>query len=110
MAKGKTNNPNGRPAGKPNKITGEVKQWIFNFIQNNKADFEKDYKSLDPEKRVMLFEKLLQYVIPRQQSVNIEAEYKELERLLMKTPDSYVEQISEKILMLNKQNTQDENE
>ena len=40
MEKGKTNNPNGRPLGTPNKISTELKQWISNLIDNNKEQFE----------------------------------------------------------------------
>ena len=32
--KGSTNNPNGRPKGKPNKITNELRSMISDFLTN----------------------------------------------------------------------------
>lgn len=76
MEKGKTNNPNGRPLGTPNKISTELKQWISNLIDNNKEQFEADLANVEPEKRLLILEKLLQYVIPKQREnqLNLEDE------------------------------------
>ena len=76
MEKGKTNNPNGRPSGTPNKVTTELKQWISNLIDNNKEQFEADLANVEPEKRLLILEKLLQYVIPKQREnqLNLEDE------------------------------------
>ena len=38
MRKGKTNNPNGRPKGSPNKVTSDVKAFISDIIEENKND------------------------------------------------------------------------
>lgn len=101
LKKGNTNNPNGRPKGTPNKATLEMKAWISTMLEKNKAQFEKDLKKVDPEKRLAIIEKLLQYVIPKQQMISLEAqiqaEYEELEKLLSKAPDEAVERIIERI-------------
>jgi len=65
MRKGHTNNPHGRPPGKPNKVTGEVREWISQIIDKNRHQFERDLKKLEPKERVVIFEKLLQFVIPK---------------------------------------------
>ena len=35
---------------------------------------KKDFKTLDPEKRIAMFEKLLQYSLPKMQTTKIDAE------------------------------------
>ena len=67
MAKGiKTG---GRTQGTPNLLTKELRERLSDFLDENWEQVEKDFKTLEPEKRVMLFEKLLQYKLPRNQSI-----------------------------------------
>lgn len=109
MRKGKTNNPNGRPKGKPNKVTTELKAWISKIVEDNKEQVINDLKELEPKDRLAIIEKLMQYVVPKQQSISveaqIEAEYKELEVLLQKAPDDVIDAILERLTELkNKTN------
>lgn len=67
--KGKTNNPNGRPKGTANKATTELRQWIANLLDDNRAQLLKDFKALDAAERWRVTEKLIQYVTPKMQSV-----------------------------------------
>lgn len=67
---GKTNNPNGRPKGKPNKITGEMRSWIQQLINDNKEQLEKDIQALEPKVRWQIIERLLNYCIPKQSAVD----------------------------------------
>jgi hypothetical protein len=62
--KGQTGNPNGRPKGKPNKVTAEMKEKIQLFIASNFETIQKDYETVDPKDRLIIFERLLKYVIP----------------------------------------------
>jgi len=102
MAKGfKTG---GRKHGTPNKVTKDLKEWITKIITSQQATIEKDFKTLEAKDRIMLFEKLLSYVVPRKQSIDVSQEYKELERLLNTLPDEAIEAISNKIIHLNKEN------
>lgn len=72
MQKGKTNNPNGRPAGKPNKITVSLKEKINTIIENNIDLVQKDLKSIEPKDRLQLLFKLFEYVLPKQKEMKIE--------------------------------------
>ena len=74
MEKGKTNNPNGRPKGTPNKITQDVRQWLSTVIDKNRRQMERDLKALEPKERLQMLEKLMQYVIPKQQAVSAEVD------------------------------------
>lgn len=59
----------GRGQGTPNLITKELRERINDFLNENWEQIEKDFKTLEPEKRVMLFEKLLQFTLPRLQTI-----------------------------------------
>jgi len=64
MEKGKTNNPGGRPRGVPNKITGELRERMKNFLDGNFRLIERDFKKLSSEKRIELYERYLKYCLP----------------------------------------------
>lgn len=107
--KGQTGNPKGRPKGKPNKVTSELKFWIQELIDGNRDNFEKDLKKLEPKDRLMIIEKLMNYVVPKQQAISIEAqvqaEYAELEKLLDKAPEKVVDALLERMNnLINKDN------
>ncbi len=70
MAKGHTNNPNGRPKGTPNKITQDMRQWLAAVIDDNREQIVEDLQALEPRDRLMILERLMQYVIPKQQAVS----------------------------------------
>jgi hypothetical protein len=72
MEKGQTNNKNGRPKGTPNRVTAELREWISNLIDSNKEQIEKDLMSIEPDKRLAMLEKLMQYVLPKQKEEAIE--------------------------------------
>lgn len=67
--KGKTNNPNGRPKGRKNKATLDLRQRINNFVIDKWDSIEADFEALEPKERLQFFEKLLQYSLPKLQSV-----------------------------------------
>ena len=78
MEKGHTNNPNGRPKGRPNKITQDTRAWLSAVIDKNRRRMERDLKALEPKERLQILERLMQYVIPKQQAT---AATVDLERL-----------------------------
>ncbi len=70
--KGKTNNPNGRPKGTPNKVTAELRQKITDFVGMNLKDIQKQYNQLDANQKLSFLEKLLSYALPKLQSVQMD--------------------------------------
>lgn len=69
MRKGKTNNPNGRPKGIPNKTTSEIKEFLTKIVSDNKEQIERDLRELEPKERLQILEKFIQYVVPKMQNV-----------------------------------------
>ena len=70
--KGQSGNPNGRPRGAKNKATNELREWVERFINDNLDTIANDIKELDPNERVKFFLALLNYTLPKQQSVKAE--------------------------------------
>ncbi len=67
--KGKTGNPNGRPKGRQNNVTIEMKEWVKELIDDNREQLGRDLKKLNPNERWRVIEKLMSYVMPKMQSV-----------------------------------------
>lgn len=68
----------GRQKGTPNKITASVKEWLSTLIDKNRKQIEKDIKQLEPKERLQMLEKLMQYVVPKQQAVSATVEIDKL--------------------------------
>lgn len=89
LKKGMTNNTKGRPKGKPNKTTEEIRTMIQNFISDNLDTLQEDFDKLDSKDRLVFIERILKQVLP--------APLTELERLTD-------EQLDELIYKLKMQN------
>lgn len=97
----------GRQPGSQNKTSAELKTWISAVIEDNKSKFVENLAKVDPEKHIAIIEKLMSYIVAKPQSLDISMEYKELEALLTKTPDQYIEKITMKLIELNTKNNLD---
>ena len=91
MEKGQTNNPNGRPKGKPNKSTRELRDVIQCIIEKNLPQMARDLKALSPKDRLDILVKLMAYVAPKMQTVEAEMKIEQRERQL--TPKEAAELI-----------------
>lgn len=75
----KSNNPNGRPKGTPNKDTAQLRALITRFIKKNMKTIQEDYeKILDPKDRLSFLEKLFKYSIPTLQATAITSDIEKL--------------------------------
>ena len=68
----------GRQAGTPNKVTKTLKEFVAEIIDGNREQIEKDLKSLRPKERLNVIVGLMQYVLPKQQSVRADVERNDL--------------------------------
>lgn len=64
----------GRAKGTPNKVTTDLKEWITEILKNGKGLFAENLNSLEPREYVKVYIGLLNYVVPKQQSVSVDAQ------------------------------------
>lgn len=64
----------GRAKGTPNKTTAATKEVITNLLTeySNNGTMSDDFDSLEPKERLAIAEKLMQYVMPKIQSVAVD--------------------------------------
>lgn len=64
----------GRKKGTPNKMTVEVKSCIKKMLESYTGGnkFMEDFNALSPKDRLFLAERLMNYVVPKMQSVSVE--------------------------------------
>lgn len=65
----------GRAKGTPNKVTSSVKDWIVKVINDNREQMEADLTTLEPKERLQILEKLMSYVVPKQQALNTNIDF-----------------------------------
>lgn len=59
----------GRTKGTPNKTTAQIKDWVVALIGRNTEQIEEDLLAMEPKDRVMMFERLMRYVLPTQTTI-----------------------------------------
>ena len=100
----------GRAKGTPNKTTSTVKEWLTQLVDANRKQIEKDLKTMDPVERVKLFGQLLNYIVPKQQAVSVEAsiqaEYNEMAKLLQSAPDAVIDKLAERVQEIGRINSE----
>lgn len=67
----------GRAKGTPNKITGTLKDFVSGLIDDNREQIQKDLKALSPKDRLLVLERFLQYVLPKQQAITADMSVEE---------------------------------
>ena len=55
----------GRQKGTPNKVTSTLRNWILDVFNCNREQLASDMKALDAKDRLLMFEKLLPYILPK---------------------------------------------
>jgi hypothetical protein len=67
---GESGNPKGRPKGRANKITKELRAVLKVVVFDELERLPETLEGLEPEKRAELLTKLLPYVMPKIQQAN----------------------------------------
>jgi hypothetical protein len=94
--KGQTGNINGRPRGAKGKTSEVIRDNIRRFLAKNMAALQKDYDKLEPKDRLLLFERLLKYIVPN-------ADF-DLSKLSSRDLDLLIDRLRDKHLTPNQNN------
>jgi hypothetical protein len=97
--KGKSGNPTGRPKGTPNKISGELRDSMAEFLQGEFEDLKSKIKRMNIGDRMKFFVDVLPYVVPKLQSTSLSMS---IERLPDDQLDSLIEQLKTEALKSTK--------
>ena len=100
----------GRVKGTPNRVTSNTKEWVSDLLHDNRDRFKKALRCMQPSEYARTYINLLGFVLPKQQMISAEAmfaaEYRELEMLMDKLPDEFVDKIALRIKKLESQSSQ----
>jgi hypothetical protein len=72
LRKGMTNNPKGKPAGALNKMSKDMRMQITDFLEENFPKVVKEFNSLKGRDKLKFYTDLLQYAIPKLQSIELQ--------------------------------------
>jgi hypothetical protein len=64
-------NTKGRKPGAVNKTSKKTKELIANIVEENLEQVQKDIAGLKPSERINVVIKLLDYVVPKQKSIEV---------------------------------------
>jgi hypothetical protein len=70
------NKTGGRTAGTPNKITADIRESLRNFVESNILTVQQNFDALEPKDKLKFLSDILQFILPKMQSVVIEPETK----------------------------------
>lgn len=77
----------GRAKGTPNKVTGTLKEFVSDLIDKNRVQIERDLSTLSPRDRLYVLDKFMQYVLPKNQSLNTNLKESFFEKLMGSLPN-----------------------
>ena len=94
--KGQSGNIKGRTKGTQNKVTKHLRESITSFLENNFERLENDFELLTPKDRIKFYCDLLQYSLPKLQTVQLETDFEhltdiELDRIINELKNSVSE-------------------
>jgi len=60
----------GRKPGSVNKVSSEMRLWVDKLINSNRKQLEADLRLLKPAERWSVIERLMNYTLPKMQSID----------------------------------------
>jgi hypothetical protein len=92
--KGQSGNPGGRPKGSANKVTSKLRETITDFLDEKFEKVKEDFEKLKPGERIRMYLELLQFGVPKLQSVHLETDFdnltdEQLDRIINELKNPY---------------------
>ncbi len=84
----------GRQKGTPNKVSGEIKDWIAGLVWRKQRQMEADLDAIDPKDRLIIMERLISYIVPKQSGVQAKVD---IGRLSDEEVDMIVDEITKNL-------------
>ncbi len=91
--KGVKGHTRGRPKGSKNKVTGELREMITAFLEQEFPTIQRQWKLLSPKDKAKLYTDLLNYSVPKLQAISTELDF---ENLTDEQLDSIIEKLMAK--------------
>jgi hypothetical protein len=76
--KGQSGNEKGRTKGTQNRVTKHLRESITSFLEDNFDRLQDDFEILTPRDRIKFYCDLLQYGLPKLQTVQLESSFEKL--------------------------------
>lgn len=87
---GESGNPNGRPKGKENKVTTEIREAYANLIHGNLDNITiwlQEVAQKDPQKAIDCLIKLSPFVLPKKTELQASEDWQPINLILPRKPD-----------------------
>jgi len=88
---GESGNPNGRPKGRENKVTTEIRQAYADLIHGNLDNITmwlQEVADRDPQKAIECLIKLSPFVLPKKTELHTPEDWKPINLVLPQKPDA----------------------
>lgn len=72
----------GRPRGRQNKATDELRSMVYKFLELNFTEVEAEFRRLDGKDKLNFIDKMLRHVLPPPQDELLRLSEKDLDRLI----------------------------
>jgi len=84
--KGQSGNPAGRAKGNANKVSAAQREYLREYLLDNKEKFELEMKNLKGRSYVMTYLSMMEYILPRPSATPLK-EVPKLEEFISMTPE-----------------------
>jgi hypothetical protein len=57
---------------------GDLRRWVGEFIEGEREQIVSDWKALEPKDRIVMFEKLMRFVLPTLQATTLQTDFERM--------------------------------